>query len=173
MGLNKIKTEQFPALVVFLSAVTLIGAFGFEYIGGLEPCALCLQQRVPYWIAIALGLTAVAVQMGRQPAIMVDVLVAATGALFIGGAILAAYHAGAEWKWWPGPATCSSASYDAPATIEELRRQLEGIKIVPCDEAAWRLFGLSLAGYNFLISLAMAAIAFVPMGRRFSARTWV
>jgi len=71
---------------------------------------------------------------------------------------LGAYHAGVEWRWWAGPSDCSGPMTDF--TINgPLLKQLQSIHVVRCDEAAWRLFGLSLAGYNVLISLALAAIA--------------
>ena len=74
------------------------------------------------------------------------------------GAALAAYHAGVEWRWWPGPADCSGPISDFKAN-GSLLDQLQSVHLVRCEEAAWRLFGLSLAGYNVLISLVLAAIA--------------
>ena len=70
----------------------------------------------------------------------------------------ATYHAGVEWKWWAGPTECSGA-LDNLGSAGDLLKQLESISVVRCDEAAWRFLGLSLAGYNVLISLALAAIA--------------
>ena len=80
--------------------------------------------------------------------------------VFATGAVIAARHAGAEWKWWPGPTTCSGAG-GSGASAAGLANLLSGAKVAPprCDEAAWRMFGLSMAGYNFPISLALAGLS--------------
>jgi disulfide bond formation protein DsbB len=80
-------------------------------------------------------------------------------------AALGAYHTGVEWRWWPGPTECSGPMTDF-TTSGPLLSQLQSIHVVRCDEAAWRFLGLSLAGYNVLISLALAAIAALGLMRR-------
>jgi disulfide bond formation protein DsbB len=148
------------ALVVAVVGVaTILGAWYFQYGLGLRPCPLCLEQRYPYYFAIPL---AVMVLMGDTVGSRRRVLLA--GLAVIAGLMLwntglAAYHAGVEWKWWPGPQTCGGGGgIDFSAGLD-LRKELETMRVVRCDEAAWRFLGLSLAGYNVLISLTLAAVA--------------
>jgi disulfide bond formation protein DsbB len=146
------------AIVVAVGgALTILGAWFFQYGLGLRPCPLCLEQRHPYYFAIPL---AVMVLMGDTVGSRRRVLLAGLAvitALMLWNSGLAAYHAGVEWKWWVGPQTCGGVP-DLGAG-GSLLDQLKTINIVRCDEAAWRFLGLSLAGYNVLISLALAAVA--------------
>jgi disulfide bond formation protein DsbB len=148
-------------------AATILGAWFFQYGLGLNPCPLCLEQRYPYYFAIPL---AVLVLLGASAGASRKVLLAAlfiiaAGMLWDAG--LAGYHVGVEWRWWPGPRDCSGP-IDSLGSANDLLSQLDSIKVVRCDEAAWRFLGLSLAGYNVLIALTLAAIAIwgVVMGRR-------
>jgi disulfide bond formation protein DsbB len=144
-----------PALFVgAVSAALLLGAFGSQYIGGLAPCEMCIWQRWPHGAAILFGLIGggllrsrlLSDQLGRPIAILAILAIAITGAIGI-------FHAGVEWKFWPGPSECTGFGY-VPG-----RDDFKPLQIVRCDEAQWRLFGISLAGYNALFSLAAAAIA--------------
>jgi disulfide bond formation protein DsbB len=144
------------ALMVFTaSVVILLTAFGFQYIGGLQPCILCWWQRYPYVVTIVLALAAAALAARRKPA---AALLALCGLVFLAGAGIAAFHVGVEQHWWQGTAECG-ANFGPAGSIEELRRRLEGQAMVRCDDIAWSLFGLSMAGYNFLLSLGLAAFA--------------
>jgi disulfide bond formation protein DsbB len=139
-------------------AATILGAWFFQFGLGLKPCPLCLEQRYAYYFAIPL---AVLVLLGdsvgsSRKVVLAALFVIALGMLWNAG--LAGYHAGIEWKWWPGPQDCSGP-IDSLGSANDLLRQLESINVVRCDEAAWRFLGLSLAGYNVLISLALAAVA--------------
>jgi disulfide bond formation protein DsbB len=146
------------ALVVFAgSAATILGAWYFQYVLGLAPCPLCLEQRVPYYIVIPLSLLLAIATIVRAPRPVIIVGFLAIIATMLASAGLGAYHAGVEWRWWPGPTDCSGPMSDFAA--KPLLDQLRTIRIVRCDEAAWRFLGLSLAGYNVLISLALAATA--------------
>jgi len=147
------------ALACFaLSAATLAGAWYFQLVVGLPPCPLCLEQRMPYHIVIPLSLLTLIAAAVRAPAKLVAVCFIAIAIAMLGGAGLAAYHAGVEWHFWPGPADCSGPLTDLKSQ-GALLDQLHSIRVVRCDEAAWRFLGVSLAGYNVLISLAVAAIA--------------
>ncbi|MFL5071774.1 MAG: disulfide bond formation protein B [Xanthobacteraceae bacterium] len=155
-------TPRNPAVTAALvvaagGAATIVGALFFQYGLGLPPCPLCLEQRIPYYVAIPLAvIIAVAAARGApRPLVVAGLGVLAL--LFLFGAGLAAYHAGIEWKWWPGPQDCSGPL--DPLGSRRLLEQLQDISIVRCDQAPWRFLGLSLAGYNVLISLALAAIA--------------
>lgn len=145
-------------LAAFLASAALLAiAHAFETFGGLAPCTLCLRQREVYWAALAVaGLGAVLGLTGRLPWARraTSGLLALT---FLVGAGWALYHAGAEWKWWPGPAACSGgATHVNPADLEAL---LHGAKRTSpaCDKPAWIFAGLSMAGWNMLISLGLAA----------------
>ena len=151
--------------IVAVGAATILGAWAFQY-AGYVPCPLCLQQRIPYYIGVPLAVIAFVSARAWPGAAGPRVLIGIVGLLFLAGAGLAAYHAGVEWKWWPGPSDCSAAAAGGDLTTGNLLESLESAPVVRCDEAAWRLFGLSLAGYNVLISLALAAIALGGAVRR-------
>jgi disulfide bond formation protein DsbB len=137
-----------------VSAALLLGAFASQYIGGLAPCEMCIWQRWPHGAAILFGLAGgglvrtriLSGTLGRPLAMLAILAIALTGAIGI-------FHAGVEWKFWPGPSECTGFGY-VPG-----RDDFKPLQIVRCDEAQWRLFGISLAGYNALFSLTAAAIA--------------
>ena len=144
--------------IAVVGAVTILGAWYFQYGLGLKPCPLCLEQRYAYYFAIPL---AVMVALGDQVGASRKVLIAALVAIALGmlwNAGLGVFHSGVEWKWWPGPQECSGA-LEGLGSAGGLLEKLQSITVVRCDEAAWRFLGLSLAGYNALISLALAATA--------------
>ena len=143
-------------VVLFASAALLAGAWAFQIWGELPPCPMCLQQRWAYYAAIPLCLLVLVLRRsGTAPGVPRWGL-ALCGLVVFAGCILAGYHAGVEWKWWEGPTTCTgTGNFSAE---NSLLPDLGKPAVVPCDEAAWRLFGISLAGYNFLIALALTAI---------------
>jgi len=141
-----------------LSLATLAGAWFFEYVLKLAPCPLCLMQRIPYHIIIPLSLLLAIAALVRAPRNLLLVGFAAIAIAACCNVVLGAYHAGVEWHWWAGPADCSGPLTDL-RTGGSLLDQLHAVHVVRCDEAAWRFLGLSLAGYNVLISLALAVIA--------------
>jgi disulfide bond formation protein DsbB len=146
------------AAIAAVGAGAILGAWIFQYGFGLKPCPLCLEQRYAYYFAIPL---AVMVMLGDQVGASRKVLLAALVAIALGmawNAGLGVYHAGVEWKWWAGPQECSGALEDL-GSAGGLLNKLQSISVVRCDDAAWRFLGLSLAGYNALISLALAAVA--------------
>src|SRR6202047_3913089 len=145
-------------LVAAGGAATILGAYFFQYVLGLRPCPLCLEQRIAYYVSIPLAIV-VAVAAGRDAprgVVVAGLGVIALAMLFNSG--FALFHAGVEWKWWPGPQECSGPLTDLSAG-GDLLSSLTNLTIVRCDEAAWRFLGLSLAGYNVLISLTLAVIA--------------
>ncbi len=140
----------------------ILGALGFQYLGHLPPCEMCHWQRWPLIAASVVGLCGGAFfssgsnGTARGIALLTIALVAASGAI-------GAYQAGVEWHWWPGPSECTGARF--------VFHGLDNLNVpgaVRCDVAAWRLFGISLAGYNALISLGSATIGAVLLirGRR-------
>ncbi len=149
-----------PALIALASIAVLGAALASQYLGGLAPCKLCHYQRWPYIFTIAAGLAAFAVPGGSAARRW---LVAACAIAFAVGGAVAVYHAGVEYGWFAGPASCSGTGA-APATVEELRRLLAR-PVVRCDEPAWTLLGVSMAGYNVVAS-AFLAVASLIAARR-------
>jgi disulfide bond formation protein DsbB len=156
-------TQSRPAvtaavLVAAGGAATILGAYYFQYVMGLRPCPLCLEQRIAFYVSIPVAV-AVAVLAGRgAPRGVVTPGFTAIALAMLLNSGLALFHAGVEWKWWPGPQECSGPLTDL-STGGDLLSSLTNLTIIRCDEAAWRFLGLSLAGYDVLISLALAAIA--------------
>jgi disulfide bond formation protein DsbB len=149
------------ALVVFAtSAALLLGALAFQFLGGLAPCALCVDQRYAHVAALALALAAIVVR-GRVGWALAAVAVLA---LAVSGGI-GVFHAGVEQKWWPGPTGCTGASLSG-LTPEEATKRLMGTPVVRCDEIPWSLFGISMAGWNAIVSIGMALLLSVLMLRR-------
>ena len=140
---------QKASLAIFAGATaTISGAWIFQF-AGYDPCHLCLLQRWPYYFAIPFSLL-LSMSAGKNPkgarrGLYILALV------MLGSAIFGAYHAGVEWKWWEGPDTCSG---DISGGLPDLSKV-----VVACNEAAIRIFGLSLAGWNAIISAALAIVA--------------
>jgi disulfide bond formation protein DsbB len=140
-----------PALVLAACIAMVLGAYGFQYIGGFEPCKLCWWQRYVYFAAIPLAAIAVFLAARRQSAARWPMML--TGLLLLAGMGIAGYHAGVEYHWWPGPDTCSGAIGG------DIFRDNVVKGLVRCDETPWSLFGVSMAGYNFLISALLAVFS--------------
>jgi disulfide bond formation protein DsbB len=144
------------SLVLAGAAVTLAGAWTMQALG-FEPCELCLKQRYPYYAALPLAAAAVFLARdGRLAA--TKALLAVLAAIFFASAILAGYHAGVEWRFWPGPSDCTG-DFVKPATMEDFRKQLQQARIVRCDETSFRILGLSLADLNVAVSAGLSLIA--------------
>ena len=146
------------ALAVFvLSAATLCGAWFFEFVLKIPPCPLCLEERIPYHVVIPLSLLVAIAAIVRAPPRLIMVGFIAIIAAVLCNVVLGTYHAGVEWHFWAGPTDCTGPLTDLK-TGGSIINQLQTIHVVRCDEAAWRFLGISLAGYNVLISLALAAL---------------
>jgi len=147
------------ALAIFaIASATILGAWYFEYVLGMRPCPLCLQERLPYHIVIPLALLMAIAALVRAPQKLLTVGFVVILVTVLCGAALGTYHAGVEWRWWAGPTDCSGPLTDLNAGGSILS-QIKSINLIRCDEAAWRFLGISFAGYNALICLAMAALA--------------
>ena len=146
------------ALALLVSCVVILAALGFEHIGGYLPCPLCSMQRYAYYTGIPLLFLALVLVANDRPG-MAGVIFAVVALGFLANAGLGAYHAGAEWKFWPGPDTCAATSGDLATNAGSLLKDLQRVQVVRCDEAAWRFLGLSFAGWNVLISLLLSAMA--------------
>jgi disulfide bond formation protein DsbB len=151
---------QLAALALFFGAglATILSAWGFQLIGGYIPCELCLQQRVPYYVALPLVLVLLIAAARQAPATLVRgglILCAAVIAIGFG---LAVYQAGAEWNWWQGPTNCGGAGQTSSST-SSLLAQLKKTRVVSCTDANWRMLGLSFAGWNAVATLGLAILA--------------
>jgi disulfide bond formation protein DsbB len=145
-------------------AIVCVGALAFAYIGqygfGLEPCILCLYERIPYGLAAGVALLAAALPLSANTR---AILVGLCGIIFLAGAGLAFYHVGVEQHWWAAVTGCGGQS-PADFTLDDLQEWLQAPTLKPCDQVDWRLFGVSLAGYNGLLSLALAIGSFWGAG---------
>jgi disulfide bond formation protein DsbB len=157
-------------LLLLAASVAIIGiAFGFEFIGKYRPCPLCLVERYAYYFAIlGTGAGLLAARSGLAVS-WLRLLLLAIAIGFIVNTGLGIHHSGVEWKWWAGPATCSGAlpslsSGGAGGGILDLSQP-----VIRCDEAPWRFLGLSFAGWNAVLSAALALFALTQAGRRRAA----
>jgi len=153
-----------PLLVAFaggaLSLALILGALGFQYLGGYPPCEICHWQRWPHIASAIIGLGGWGLMQARVIdrkwdagiAWLVVLCIAISGAIGV-------YHAGIEWHWWKGPQHCTGPRFEFTGTIDF------NAHVVMCDIAAWRLFGISMAGYNAMISLLAAALGALGLTR--------
>jgi disulfide bond formation protein DsbB len=145
------------AAAIFAGAASFLllgGALTFQYVGGLAPCEMCIWQRWPHGFAVAVGLIGgILLWTDVLPTNWARALaIGAIAGLLVSGT-LGVFHAGVEWKLWPGPAQCTGFGY-VPG-----QEDFKPLQIVRCDEAQWRLLGISLAGFNAIFSFGAAAIA--------------
>jgi disulfide bond formation protein DsbB len=145
------------AIVAVIGALTIAGAWYFEFVLKYLPCPLCYQQRIAYYVAIPLAVLVVLAARKAPRGLLVAAL-AVIALAMLANAALGVYHAGIEWKWWAGPSDCTGP-LTGLGSAGSLLRDIDNEIVVRCDEAAWRFLGLSLAGYNAIISLALAAVA--------------
>ncbi|HUF54986.1 MAG TPA: disulfide bond formation protein B [Thermohalobaculum sp.] len=133
------------------SAALLLGALAFQFIGGLAPCPMCIWQRWPHVIAVGLAVVVATLprQARRVAALGVIVMLVAAG--------LGLFHAGVEQGWWEGPSTCVGGPVEGLST-DELLDQIMTAPLVRCDEIVWDLFGITMAGWNAILSLVLAAL---------------
>lgn len=150
------------ALLIFVvAAATLGGAWVLQFMG-YSPCELCLKQRYAYYLGLPLALAAwFSAGVNRRGARFLFALIALA---FVANAVLAAYHSGVEFKWWPGPADCTGA-YQGAGSAADFMKQLQQTRVVRCDEVSLRILGFSLANANIFISAALAALASLAAGR--------
>ena len=156
------RSLQVGVLAGAVSLALLLGALVSQYWGGLAPCEMCIWQRWPHGFAATVGLGGSALIMvgSLQRSVAKPIALLALAGIALSGAI-GVYHAGVEWMFWPGPAHCTGTGYIPGADID-----IGAFRVVRCDVAQWRLFGISLAGYNALISLGVAGYGLFLLKRR-------
>ena len=150
-SVDKGQAYTYGSLALLVAAGSILTALGFQYIGGYQPCLLCLWERYAYYFAVPALFLAIVLASGGSKgwAAALFFLVALA---FLANAGLGTYHAGAEWKFWPGPDACGGGG-DLSTSAGSLLKDLEGIKVVRCDEPSLVVFGLSFAGWNVVASL--------------------
>jgi disulfide bond formation protein DsbB len=155
-------------LFAALASLTMLGvAHAFETFGHLAPCHLCLKQREVYWSALTIAAALVLVEprlKGWKGPSSRWLLVIAFAVSFG----VAAFHAGVEWKWWPGPSTCTTVPGAARVTADQMAALMNGVSksTAPmCDKAAWVFLGISMAGWNALASVVWTALSVLSTRR--------
>ena len=158
--LARLTFRQAALAIAIVAGATIGGALIFQYGWGYQPSKLCLQQRCPYYLGIPVALAAAFLpSQWTRAGLYLLVLI------FVASAALGAYHSGVEWGLWLGPSDCGGNTGAAPGKVGDLMNQLNTIRVVSCTEAAWRFLGLSLAGWNVLISAGLAALAWTAARR--------
>ena len=157
-------------LCALISAVLLGGALLFEHVGGMAPCSLCIWQR---WAHVAVIVCALGWLVISQPigaSLRAGLIITALAGITSVG--VAGYHAGVEWQLWAGPAGCT-ASLSSGGSTADLVDSLLATPVVRCDDVPWSLFGLSMAGWNMLLSVDIVALAMMSFifGDRNRTRT--
>jgi disulfide bond formation protein DsbB len=161
-AIAKSPARYVPVLLVLLASAAVIGAtLLFQYVGGYAPCELCLYERWPYYAVITLAIIGLFAGGGAAT----RWVIALCAVIFAAGSVLAFYHVGVEQHWFPGPTACTGSSTGAQ-TIDALRAQLLARQPVDCDQPAWQLFGISLAGWNLVASLLLAVFCAIVSWRR-------
>jgi disulfide bond formation protein DsbB len=150
--------------IMVIAAATIAGAWFFQLVVGLQPCPMCLEQRYAYYAIIPLAalVALVAARGGPRGVLLLGLALLALAAF--ANACFGVYHSGVEWGFWKGPTDCTGPVGNLGSASNLLER-LDSVKVVRCDEVQFRFLGLSLAGYNALISLLMAAIAIWGIAR--------
>lgn len=154
-----------PRLILLLglaSAMLIAGAWWSQLVWHLVPCKLCLEQRQPHYAAIALA--AMAALIARTRALQIAALVG-FALLFAWSTGLGFYHAGVEWGWFLGPNDCGGGAPSAAGGVQDFMKQLQTTRVVSCTEAAWRFLGISLAGWNCLISFGLLVASLLGLRR--------
>lgn len=138
------------ALATAGSAALLLAAWGFQYVGGLAPCKMCIWQRYPHGVAVVVGLVALALPAQR----LLPILGAGAASVTAG---IGLYHAGVEQGWWQGPSSCTSSDISG-LSPQQLMDQIMAAPLVRCDDIPWELFGISMAGWNALLSAGLVLV---------------
>jgi disulfide bond formation protein DsbB len=146
------------AIVAVVGALTIAAVYYVQYVMLLAPCPLCLEQRTAFYVCVPLAaLLWLGAGNGASRKVLMLGFIVILG-FMLWNTALSAYHAGVEWKWWQGPTDCSGP-IDKIGSVGSMLNQLQRISLVRCDEAAIRIFGISLSGYDTLVSLFLAAVA--------------
>jgi disulfide bond formation protein DsbB len=169
MGWTRALDKKATALAFVLGLAAILGALGSQVFGGLVPCELCLEQRMAYYWGLPI-LAAILVLWNRLPLTVWYVVMALAAAIFLWGTYMGVYHAGVEWGFWPGPTACTGTGGDF--SFDDLS-DINASRVVPCDAVQFRFLGISLAGYNALVSGAIVVLLLVAIAYQWRTRTAV
>lgn len=133
-----------------LAFLAIAGAWASQLFMGLVPCELCLEQRMAYYFGLPILLVALLL-WSRVPRSVWLALMLAAAAVFVWGTYMGGYHAGVEYGFWPGPTACTGLGVEV--NFSDLTH-IDDAKVIPCDKVQFRFLGITLAGYNTLVSLA-------------------
>jgi disulfide bond formation protein DsbB len=148
---NTSNARRLLAAILAVSLGALAMAYAGQYLFGLEPCVLCLFQRVPWAMAALIAAVGIVGWVGHSR----HLPIALCAAVFAAGGTLAFYHVGVEQHWWGSIAGCGGGPVTG-FTLDDLRPEALATEPKPCDRLDWRLFGLSLAGYNTIASALLS-----------------
>jgi len=148
--------QKARALALLIPAALLAGAWGFQLIGHLYPCEMCHWQRWPHYAALPIALLAFVPGMPQRPLVaLAAIAIAASGAIGVA-------HAGVEYHWWQGFTPCTSTFSAGGDTLSAIMKA----PVVRCDAPQWTFAGISLAGFNAIVSLGGALVILVLLARR-------
>jgi disulfide bond formation protein DsbB len=155
-----------PLVALLISAGTILGALYSQFVLGFQPCHLCLEERIPYYIGVPVVALAVVSALAGAQSRLIRLIMAVAGVIFAVGVYLGVNHAGIELNWWPGPSDCSPTGVlDSIHTTQDLLHSLSNTRIVPCNQAVWWFLGLSFAGWNAVMSAVLVLVsAFAAAG---------
>ncbi|MEJ0050433.1 MAG: disulfide bond formation protein B [Methylovirgula sp.] len=152
-----VHASRAAGLILLIAAATIAGAWIFQAFG-IAPCELCLSERIPYYVGVPVAALTLIFALRESKALMLLGFIALF-LIFAFSAGFGVYHAGVEWHFWDGPTACTGSTMTKAATMQDFMNQLRTVKVVRCDAVAIRILGLSLAGWNAVISAVLAVIA--------------
>jgi disulfide bond formation protein DsbB len=158
---------SYAVVVAAGMAIVILSALAFQYLGGYVPCELCLWERWPYYIGIPVAVLAAVSSVLDMPPTVTRGLLGLAAILMLVGAGTSVYHAGVEWKFWEGPTSCSTSIDAIAKNSTDLLSDLTTQHGPSCNDAALRIFGLSLAGWNVVVGIILALIAYKGARRAF------
>ena len=150
---------KFYLLVLVGMCTVILSALAFEHIGGYIPCKLCLEQRQPWYAGIPVAAIAVVSLFLKWPSFVSRGLLLIVGLVLVYSMVLGIHHSGVEWGFWEGPGDCGAVEGGISSDAGNFLQQLAQSVPPSCTDAALRVFGLSFAGWNALVSLALAVLA--------------
>ena len=160
-----LQAKTFAILTVLLAVVSLGSAYTAEYVFGLKPCVLCLYQRIPYFVALVFGLVLLITEYRKSglpsdenhanSSLVQSLLLTGLFLTFLVGAGIALFHVGVEQKWWQGTASCGAGGA-LPTSFDDIKAQILNTRPVDCSKVSWSFLGISMAGYNFMLSIGWA-----------------
>jgi disulfide bond formation protein DsbB len=152
-----VQTARIAGLILLIAAATMAAAWIFQAFG-LAPCELCVKERIPYYIGALLAAATFAAAV-HQSRLLTRAGFVLLFLVFVFSTGFGIYHAGVEWRFWPGPTACTGSTLAKATSAQDFLHQLETFKVVRCDAVAIRILGLSLAGWNAVISAMLAAVS--------------